>query len=465
MPRNGSGTYALPAGNPVTTGTTISSTWANSTLTDIGTALTNSLSKDGQTTPTGNIPMGTFKFTNLGAGSAATDSLNLGQAQNSAFLALGSVTGTDTITATASPTLTAYAAGQTFRFVSAGANTGAVTLNVDTLGAKSVTKLGTTALAAGDIPSGAVVEVYYDGTRFQLVNLAAQTAQSVSVIASSVTGTTQSANDNSTKISTTAYADNAARNTAALHFDVGASVAGNALTVTLNPCIIAFRSTTLTTGTPSYVNVSAQISMTVSSGSTLGTVNATAARLCLIAINNAGTAELAIINISGGNQLDETNLISTTAEGGAGAADSATVFYSTTARTNVAYRVVGFIDITEATAGTWATAPTLVQSVGGQAFTAMSSLGYGQTWQTVTRVLATTYYNTTGRPIMVSAIGTGANGAGAYIGIVVDGVSIFGSDAAGATQSIATAIVPPGKSYLIGASNGSFSGLTCRELR
>jgi hypothetical protein len=53
MSRNGSGTYNLPAGNPVVTGTTISSTWANTTLTDIATALSNSIAKDGQTPITG----------------------------------------------------------------------------------------------------------------------------------------------------------------------------------------------------------------------------------------------------------------------------------------------------------------------------------------------------------------------------------------------------------------------------
>lgn len=49
MPRNGSSVYSLPAGNPVIAGTVIATTWANSTLTDIATALTNSLSTDGST--------------------------------------------------------------------------------------------------------------------------------------------------------------------------------------------------------------------------------------------------------------------------------------------------------------------------------------------------------------------------------------------------------------------------------
>lgn len=78
-------------------------------------------------------------------------------------------TGADTISFSTTPTFAAYAAGMRFKFISAGANTGAASLEVNSLGAKAVTKEGTTALAAGDIASGATVEVVYDGTRFQLV--------------------------------------------------------------------------------------------------------------------------------------------------------------------------------------------------------------------------------------------------------------------------------------------------------
>ena len=49
MPRNASSVYSLPAGNPVIPGTTITTNWANTTLTDIALALTNSLSTDGST--------------------------------------------------------------------------------------------------------------------------------------------------------------------------------------------------------------------------------------------------------------------------------------------------------------------------------------------------------------------------------------------------------------------------------
>lgn len=47
MSRNSGGTYSLPAGNPVVTGTLISSAWANTTLSDLATAMTDSLSRSG----------------------------------------------------------------------------------------------------------------------------------------------------------------------------------------------------------------------------------------------------------------------------------------------------------------------------------------------------------------------------------------------------------------------------------
>ena len=46
--RSGGGTYTPPSGNPVVPNTTITSTWANSTINDIGTALTDSLSRSGK---------------------------------------------------------------------------------------------------------------------------------------------------------------------------------------------------------------------------------------------------------------------------------------------------------------------------------------------------------------------------------------------------------------------------------
>lgn len=79
MSRNGSGTYSLPAGNPVITGTTISSTWANTTLNDIANALTGSVASDGQTPMSGNLNMASNKIINLTDGTLPADAATLGQ--------------------------------------------------------------------------------------------------------------------------------------------------------------------------------------------------------------------------------------------------------------------------------------------------------------------------------------------------------------------------------------------------
>ncbi len=48
MPRDSNGVYTLPAGNPVVSGEEITATWANSTLNDLASAMTGSLSRTGQ---------------------------------------------------------------------------------------------------------------------------------------------------------------------------------------------------------------------------------------------------------------------------------------------------------------------------------------------------------------------------------------------------------------------------------
>jgi len=94
MPFNGSGTYTLPAGNPVVTGTTISSSTTNTTNSDIATALTNCITRDGQSTPSANLPMNAKKLTGLAAGTSAGDSVRYEQVL---LLAGGTMTGTVTL--------------------------------------------------------------------------------------------------------------------------------------------------------------------------------------------------------------------------------------------------------------------------------------------------------------------------------------------------------------------------------
>jgi len=64
----------------------------------------------------------------------------------------------------------AYRTGVSYVFVASVLNTGASTLSVDGLAVKAITKFGTTPLVAGDMVSGQMCVVVYDGTRFQLLN-------------------------------------------------------------------------------------------------------------------------------------------------------------------------------------------------------------------------------------------------------------------------------------------------------
>ncbi len=155
------------------------------------------------------------------------------------------------------------------------------------------------------------------------------------------------------------------------NYSLAASVAANALTIALkdaagnnctssSPAKLSFRSVTDATGTRVVRSITGALSTVISSGSTAGHVDALFERLYIYAIDNAGAVELAW---SSSNRWDENTRQSTTAEGGAGAADSKTVLYSTTARTNVAIRYIGRLLSAQATAGTWATAIAEVSSI------------------------------------------------------------------------------------------------------
>lgn len=164
MARNGSGTYSLPQAAFVS-GTVISSSAVNSDLSDIAAALTQSVSKDGQTAMTGNLPMGGNKLTGLASGVDPTDSITLGQVVAGALNYAAAGGTADVITIAPSPGITAYAIGQVFRVkMGAGANTTNVTLNVNSIGAGAVTWPNGAALVAGNIPASAMFEVIVQAT-------------------------------------------------------------------------------------------------------------------------------------------------------------------------------------------------------------------------------------------------------------------------------------------------------------
>lgn len=463
MSYNGSGTFQInTSGQPVVTGTVISSTAFNALTADLATGLSTAITKDGQTATTVRIPFAQGITSTLATDSTSTGSgsiITAGGVGIAKALYVGTnaniagnlgVTGTATFsTAPIFSSLTissAVATDASKNFVSV-TNTGTgnnvlatsptiTTPTIDTITSAAATALtlksaGTTAITVNTSQALGVGSSPSFGTNGQVLTSAGSAA--------SPTWTTVSISVPQIR-------------------SISASIASNALTISASALTLDFRSTTLTSGTITTVT-GTPANLVISSGSTLGTVNATQSRIVVIALNNAGTIELAAVNISGGNQLDETNLISTTAEGGAGAADSANVIYSTTARTSLAYRVIGYIESTQATAGTWATTPSTIQGQGGQALASISSLGYGQTWQDVSgsRVSGTTYYNTTGKPIFLNI--QPATGSSVTAALVINGVTVcnyLSNGSGGDSQSIQVPI-QPSASYVLTMTGGPFT--------
>lgn len=124
-----------------------------------------------------------------------------------------------------------------------------------------------------------------------------------------------------------------------------------------DPVIATFPHATITNGTFNIRTITAAISMVISSGSTLGHGNNVAGSIYHYLIDNSGTVEYAV----GNKFFGDHGIVTTTAEGGAGAADSGSTMYSTTARASVPFICIGRSKDTQTTAGTWSATPSEIQ--------------------------------------------------------------------------------------------------------
>lgn len=172
MAFNGSGTFARIY-NWVTdkaNNVKITASRVDAEMDGFATGLSTCITKDGQTTVTANLPMATYRHTGVGNASARTDYLAAGQAQDDSIPYVSTVGGTaNAITLTPSPAITAYAAGQRFKFLAGASNTSTVTVAISGLTTKAI-QLNGVALAGGEIVSGKYYIIEYDGTAFQLLN-------------------------------------------------------------------------------------------------------------------------------------------------------------------------------------------------------------------------------------------------------------------------------------------------------
>ncbi|PKR55396.1 hypothetical protein [Thalassospira marina] len=142
---------------------------------DLANGIQQCLTKDGQNTPTDNLPMGNNRHTGVGAAQAATDYARADQVQKGAFMWGGTAAGAaDALTVNVAPALTAYTAGFVVRFIASDDSaTTTPTLNVNAAGAKTIVDQNGDALVAGDIANGTEYEAIYDGTNFRVFKQAA----------------------------------------------------------------------------------------------------------------------------------------------------------------------------------------------------------------------------------------------------------------------------------------------------
>lgn len=314
----------------------------NSDLSDIATnGLTNAVTKDGQTTITGafkgangsvGLPMYSFASdTNTGMYRIAADNVGISVGGTKILdIAAGGLTSLYLV----QPAGTALLPTYTF---SGDLNSGMYSIGADNIG---VAIAGAKVLDISATGLNVVGSVSSNGAAFS------PTAQGAGLVNGTIVES-HTGNAVTFAIKTLAGADPSA--TDIVYF--------------------VFRNVTAATGNYVVLQVTAALSLTVSSGSTLGCVNSTAFRLWLVAFNDASTVRLGVINCVSGTSvypLGQFPIASSTAEGGAGGADSAQVLYTGSAVSSKAYEIIGYASYESGlgTVGNWASSPTRLQLFG-----------------------------------------------------------------------------------------------------
>lgn len=137
---------------------------------DLAQGINNCLAKDGQNSPTADLPMAGFKHTSVADGSARNQYATVAQLQDQGVQALASVGGTaNAITASMTPVISAYVTGARYTFKAISNSSSTVTLKIDSAPAVAVQFNGA-ALVSGEIAANQWHTVIYDGSVFQLLN-------------------------------------------------------------------------------------------------------------------------------------------------------------------------------------------------------------------------------------------------------------------------------------------------------
>jgi hypothetical protein len=403
VPLNGSGGVTQPTGSiyPATANTLIESAKANTSIADIYTILGSAIYKDGQQVTTARIPFAsgiqtdtvTEKTSDTGVTldsvllkDGRIDTTQGADIASAATVNLETATG-NVVDVTGTTTITAVTLSQGhWRLVRF---TGALTL---TNGASLVLPNAVDyTTAAGDYVlfvgyAASVVRAYIFPTSGPIPFVDTQTivvgsadkTKKIRVEADNLSTATTRVLTPMDKDATVAPAEDITR---PFNVSLAASVASNILTIALktrdggdpsagDPAFIPFRNATATTGDYEVVKQTAALSIAIPDTATLGTVNADMARLYVYAVNDGGTLKLGVYNpVSGsGNTVSLKSLnvgdVQSSTVIGVGADSAQTLYTDTAGVTSKAICWLGFVEIVEATAGTWATSPSLVTLAG-----------------------------------------------------------------------------------------------------
>jgi hypothetical protein len=342
-----------------------------------------------------------------------------------------------------SPTLTAYAAGQLFYYIAAGANTGAVTLNIDGLGAKAVTRDGSTALAAGDINSGEIVVVIYDGTRFQMINAANSFGNTTINGTLTVTGNTGlQAN---VSITSTLSVGGTFAVTGAATLGSTLAVTGKADLPTVSTASINAAVAVVTTGTVTNLTSTSASIASVNAGvallttATVTDLTASGASIASANIGNLQFTAASIASINAGVAV-VTNLTATSAS--IASANVGTAVITTGTVTNLASTSASIASANAAVA--LVTTGTVTNLTSTSASIASANLGTAVvTTGTVTNLTATSASIASanaGTAVVTNLTATGASIASANVGTgVVTALTVTGASVASA--NVGTAVI------------------------
>lgn len=384
MARDASGTHSLPAGNPVVTGTTISSTVHNNTISDLSDEITNSLDRTGK-----GAMQAQFKSTD---GSVSAPGTSFSSELGSGFYRAGAgdvrwaILGSDIVKTTATGLTITATLSLSVDTISESTSANGVVIDSVTLKDGGVTAAGTSTFAGGTITDLGTVTAA-DITTLSIGGVAVTSTAAELNILDGVTSTAAELNILDGVTSTAAelnILDGVTATAAELNYlditTLGTAAASKALTVSAGSAVVCTGITFTDLGTVTTVDINGgTIDGTNIGASSAGTGNFSTLSIGGVAI----TSTAAELNILDGVTATaaELNYLDITTLGTAAASKALTVSAgSAVVCTGITFTDLGTVTTVDINGGTIDGATINNSAIGGStpaagAFTTLSASG------------------------------------------------------------------------------------------